>query len=570
MHVATTRRRHGDKEYTSHLLRQTYREGGKVRHRTLANLSYLPDELIEVLRRGLRGEAVGLGSTAPVEVMSSTPHGHVAAVMGLAKALGLPDMLGPPGEQRDLALALIVARVIRPGSKAASARWWSRTTLAEDLGLQRAGPDECYEAMDWLVSRQGDIEAGLAGQHLVEGGLVYYDVSSSYLDGHHCELAARGYPRDPAGKGRYQIVYGLICDPEGRPVAIRAHRGNTADPSTLKDATDAIKDQFSLNKVVLVGDRGMITQARIEAIKALGDMDWITALRAPAIKDLVARQGFQPSLFDETNLVEIAHPDYPGERLVACRNPALGAERARKRSELLDATEADLAKVVSSIQARRLRRADKIGIRVGRILGRHKMAKHFDIDISEGALRYERKHEAISAEAALDGIYIIRTSVSSEVLSAPEVVAAYKALAQVEQAFRSLKTVDLELRPIHHRLADRVRAHLLICMLAYYLTWHLRRAWAPLTFTDEQAPTRTDPVAKAARSKSAATKASTGRTKDGLLAHSYGEILEILGELPRNVVKVADAAEVEVLTSPNTIQRRAFELLGLSIPQHCV
>lgn len=570
MHVATIRRRHGDKEYTSHLLRQTYRQGAKVRHRTLANLSYLPDELIEVVRRGLRGEAVGQVGHEAVEVISSVPHGHVAAVTGLAKTLGLDELLGSACEERDLALALVVARVIRPGSKAASARWVSRTTLAPDLGIQGAGPDECYEAMDWLVSRQDHIEAALAGRHLKEGGLVYYDVSSSYVDGHHCELAARGYPRDPAGKGRYQIVYGLICDPEGRPVGIRAHRGNTADPSTLKDATDAIKVNFSLDKVVLVGDRGMITQARIEALKELGGMDWITALRAPAIKDLVATGAFQPSLFDEANLAEFAHPDYPKERLVACRNPALGAERARKRAELLDATEADLAKVVASIEARRLRKADKIGIRVGRILGRHKMAKHFSIHICEGALRYERKHEAISAEAALDGIYIIRTSVGSEVASAAEVVGAYKDLAHVEQAFRSLKTVDLELRPIHHRLDRRVRAHLLICMLAYYLTWHLRRAWAPLTYTDEEPPSRTDPVAKAARSASATTKASTGRTADDLPAHSYGEILEILGELPRNLVKVAGTAEAEVITSPNTIQRRAFELLGLSIPLRCM
>ncbi len=570
MHVATIKRRHGEREYHTHLLRQTYRQAGKVRHRTLANLAYLPDEVIELVRRALSGEPVGVGAAAAVEVVSSAAHGHVAAVARYAQTLGFPELLGPPGRLRDLAFALIIARVIRPGSKAASARWWQRTTLGADLGVGGADPDDCYEAMDWLVERQDHIEAVLASRHLTEDGLVYYDVSSSYLEGRHCQLAARGYPRDHAGKGKAQIVYGLICDPEGRPVAVRAHPGNTADPATLSAAVETIKQRFGIATVVLVGDRGMITQARVEALKETGGIEWITALRAPQIKALAAGGAVQLTLFDEGNLAEITHPDYPGERLVVCRNPALGAERARKRSELLDATEAALAKVAATVGAGRLRRPEKIGIRVGRVLNRYKMSKHFAIEIADGSLRYERKQAAIDTEAASDGIYVIRTSVDSERLSAPQVVSAYKDLAQVEQAFRSLKTVDLEVRPVHHRLARRVRAHLLVCLLAYYLTWHLRQTWAPLTYTDEEPPARPDPVAKAQRSPAAATKARKGRTTDGLVAHSYREIIDILGGLPRNVVAVGGAAQVEVLTTPNQIQRRAFELLGMPIPQRCM
>jgi hypothetical protein len=570
MHVATIRRRHGEREYTTHLLRQTYREGGKVRHRTLANLSYLPPELIELVRRGLRGEVVATVPAGAVKVVSSAPHGHVAAVAAVARAVGLPELLGPPGRRRDLALALVVARVCRPGSKAATSRWWGRTTLAADLGITGADADDCYAAMDWLLDRQDAIEAGLAARHLGEGSLVYYDVSSSYLEGRHCELGSLGYPRDPGGRGRQQVVYGLICDRAGRPVGVRAHPGNTADPSTVAEVVEAIKHRFSLATVVLVGDRGMITASRIEALREAGGIDWITALRAPAIKKLVAAEGFQPSLFDHQDLAEITHPDYPGERLVACRNPALGAERARKREELLAATEAALARVAAQVQAGRLRRPEKIGVRVGRVLNRHKMGKHFAIEINEGSLRYERRTEAISAEAALDGIYVVRTSVGSSSLAAAEVVAAYKDLAHVEAAFRSIKSVDLEVRPVHHRLADRVRAHLLICMLAYYLTWHLRRAWAPITFADDQPPARTDPVAKAQRSGAAAAKAARGRSPEGLVVHSFGEIIDILGELPRNVVRIAGGPEIEVLTTPNPIQRRAFELLDVPIPQRCM
>ncbi len=524
----------------------------------------------EVVRRALRGEAVAGGAAAPVEVLASRPHGHVAAVAGYARALGFPELLGPPGRKRDLALALIVSRVIRPRSKAASSRWWARTTLGPDLGIDRADADDCYAAMDWLLERQGAIEATLAARHLGEGSRVYYDVSSSYLEGRCCELGSRGYPRDPGGKGKLQIVYGLVCDPQGRPIAVRAHPGNTADPSTLHAATQAIKDTFSVSSLILVGDRGMITEARIGVLREAGGIDWITALRAPAIKGLVDKGAIQPSLFDQVNLAEITHEDYPGERLVVCRNPLLGTERSRKRGELLEATEAALDKVRASVEARRLRRPDKIGIRVGRILNRHKMGKHFSVEIGEGSFRFERKQGSIEAEAALDGIYVVRTSVTSDQLPAAEVVSAYKDLAHVEQAFRSIKTVDLKVRPVHHRLADRVRAHLLVCMLAYYIAWHMKRAWAPLTFKDEDPPPRSDPVAKAGRSAAATAKAQKSRTPDGLAVHSFGEIIEILGELPRNVVRVAGAAEVEVLTTPNDIQRRALELLGVSLSLRCL
>lgn len=582
MHVATIKRRHGEREYVSHLLRQTYRQGGKVRHRTLGNLSHLPLEVIELVRGALRGEApggAGPGAGGPagesgvgagaIEVSRSLPHGHLAAITGVAHRLGFPELLGPASRERDLACALICARVARPGSKAATARWWAHTTLGVDLGLERASPDDCYRAMDWLLARQGAIEAELAGRHLGEGGLVYYDLSGSYLEGRRCPLAARGYSRD-GKRAKAQIVYGLLCDPEGRPVAVRAHPGNTADPATLGEAVEDLRGRFGLERVVVVGDRGMITSARIRALKGRGGVDWITALRAPEIKALAGAGAIQLSLFDEANLAEISSPDYPGERLVVCRNPALGAERARKRAELLAATEADLLRLQAQVEAGRLKDPAKIGLRAGRVADRFKMAKHFTLLIGEGRFSYARKTEQIAAEGALDGLYVIRTSLSAERLGAAAVVGAYKDLARVERAFRSLKSVDLEVRPVHHHLSERVRAHLLLCTLAYYLTWHLRRALAPLTFTDEQPPERADPVARAERSEAARAKASRGRTADGLVAHGFGELLDILGTLTRNTLRLPGAGEVEVMATPNPIQRRAFELLGFPIPQRLV
>lgn len=567
MHVVTTRRHYKGRTYETHLLRRSFREGGKVRNETLANLSHLPAEVIELVRRSLRGERFVAGADA-FDIDRSLPHGHVAAVWAMASSLSLPALLGPPCRERDLAMALIVQRVIEPASKLATTRAWSDTTLGADLSVAGASTDEVYAAMDWLYERQDRIEAALAKRHLAPGGLVLYDLSSSYVEGRCCELAARGYSRD-GKKGKGQIEYALVTDVEGRPVAIEVFPGNTADPTAFVAGARKVKERFGLNDVVLVGDRGMITSARIDALKEVGGLGWISALRAPAIQALAAEGGpLQLSLFDEANLAEIAHPDYPGERLVACRNPALATERARKRQDLLSATEAELDKVAVSVEAGRLRDPAKIGVRVGRVVNRYKVAKHFSLDIGEGRLTYIRDDQAIAQEAALDGIYVIRTSVSEEAMSAPEVVEAYKALAHVEAAFRSLKSVDLELRPIHHRRADRVRAHALVCMLAEHLVWHLRKAWAPLTFTDEERPAREDPVAKAQRSQAATTKASRRRTADGEAAHSFASLLSHLATLTRDTISFhdPDGVTVEKLATPTPTQRRAFELISSPVP----
>lgn len=567
VHVTTTRRHYKGKTYETTLLRRSYREGGKVKNETLANLSHLPEALIEVIRRSLRGEAFVAAPDA-FEITRSLPHGHVAAVSAMAKTLGVPALLGPPSRERDLALALVLSRVCRPGSKLATTRWWADTTLGVDLGVADASTDEVYSAMDWLLARQDGIEAALAARHLAPGGLVLYDLSGSYVEGRHCSLAARGYSRDRK-RGKLQITYGLVTDREGRPLAIEVFPGNTADPTTFSAAASKVRERFGLSDVVMVGDRGMITSARIDALKETGGLGWVTALRAPAVQALAADDGpLQLGLFDEANLAEIAHPDYPGERLVACRNPALATERARKREALLAATEAELNKVVAAVAARRLKDPAKIGVRVGRVVNRYKMAKHFSLDIGEGRFAHARDEEAIGVEAALDGIYVIRTSVGPEAMSAPEVVEAYKALCHVEAAFRSLKSVDLELRPIHHRLEDRVRAHALVCMLAEYVVWHLRRAWAPLTFTDEEAPARDDIVAPARRSKGAQAKASTRRSAEGDPAHSFATLLDHLGTLARDDIVFADPPGVSVqkLTNATPVQRRAFELIGSPVP----
>lgn len=566
MHVATTRRHYKDKVYETHLLRRSFRDDqGRPRNETLANLSHLPVETIEVIRRSLKGESfVPAGEAFTIE--RSLPHGHVAAVAAMAKGLGLAKLVGPSCRERDVALALVVARVCRPGSKLATTRWWADTTLAVDLDLGGVSTDEVYAAMDWLVGQQASIERGLASRHLSDGGLVYYDLSSSYVEGRHCELAALGYSRD-GKRAKPQISYGLTCDPEGRPVAVEVFSGNTADPAAFNSAAEAVRDRFGLDRVVMVGDRGMITSARIRMLQELGGIDWITALRAPAVRKLAESGDLQLSLFDEANLAEIIHPDYPDERLVACRNPALAGERARKRHELLAATETELGKVAAAVAAGRLKDPAKIGMRVGRVVNRYKMAKHFELDISEGQFTYRRLWDRIDQEAALDGIYIIRTSLPTERLDSAQTVTAYKNLANVERNFRSLKTVDLELRPIHHRLADRVRAHVLICMLAAYLVWHLRQAWAPLCFTDEQPPQRHDPVAPAQRSPQALTKASTQRTTTGHPAHNLATLLDHLATLTGNQIRFTGTTiTIHKLAEPTPLQQKAFELLNKPIP----
>ena len=568
MHVATTRRHYKDKVYETTLLRRSYRDGGKVKTETLGNLSHLPAETIALIRESLAGKT-HVEAGADWEIERSLPHGHVAAVWAMARKLGLAELLGPACAERDLALALVVARVVRPGSKLATTRWWQTTTLAADLGVAGASTDDVYGAMDWLGGRQASIEAALARRHLTPGGRVLYDLSSSWMEGHCCPLAARGHSRD--GKaGKAQIEYGLTCDPAGRPVAVEVFAGNTADPTAFISAAAAVKERFGLKDVVMVGDRGMITTARIEALKAIGGLGWITSLRAPAIRLLAEAGSLQMSLFDEANLAEITeHPDYPGERLVACRNPALAIERARKRDELLAATEADLAKIgaATTRDRRPLRGQDKIALRVGKIVNAHKMAKHFEVTITDTSLAIARNHEAIAAEAALDGIYVVRASAAhTATLDGPAVVEAYKDLKFNEAGFRSLKAIDLDLRPIHHHTEARVRAHVFICMLALYVVWHLRRAWAPLCFTDEHKPERADPVAPARRSAGAFAKISVQHHDDGQPIHSFATLLDELATLTRNTIVFTGGARITKLAVPTPLQRRAFELIGAPIP----
>jgi hypothetical protein len=567
MHIAKVVRKYKDREYVSWLLRRSFREAGKVHHETLANLSALPPAGIEALRAVLAGETL-VGAGQAVEVERSLAHGHVAAVWAMAEKLGLARLVGPACAERDLALALVVARAVRPASKLATTRWWQGTTLAEDLGVAQASTDEVYAAMDWLVGRQGGIEASLARRHLVPGGRVLYDLSSSWVEGHCCPLAARGYSRD--GKvGKEQIEYGLTCDPEGRPIAIEVFAGNTADPAAFISAAQAVRERFGLADVVMVGDRGMITSARIEALRSVGGLGWVSSLRAPAIQALAESGALQMSLFDEVNLAEITHPAYPGERLVACRNPALATERARKRAELLGATEADLAVIKAAVGRDRqpLRGKDNIALRVGKVINRHKVAKHFSLSITDDSFGFSRKEDQISAEAALDGVYVVRASSAHTAgMDAAGVVEAYKDLKFNEAGFRSLKTVDLDIRPIYHYTEDRVRAHALICMLALYLVWHLRRAWAPLCFTDEEPPARTDPVAPAVRSAQALAKASRKRRGDGGPVHSYATLLDELASLTRNTLVFAGGARLTKLAAPTPLQHRAFELIGTPVP----
>lgn len=557
------------------LLRESYRAGGKVRTRTLANLSRWPEAKIEALRRVLKDEAV----VAPPERLAierSLPHGHVAAVLGLARKLGL-DRLVPRRPERlaTLALALVVARVLEPAAKLATARQLSEPSAAHSLGavlgLGAVDEDELYRALDLLGGAQAKIEATLARRHLANGCLVLYDLTSSWLEGRCCELARFGYSRD-GQRAKLQIVFGLLCTAEGCPIAIEVFEGDTADPATLAAQVAKLKERFKLGRVVLVGDRGMITAARIAQDLKPAGLDWITALRAPAIQALAAEGGpLQLSLFDQRDLAEITSPDYPGERLVVCRNPDLAAERARKRAALLAATEQDLAKIVAATRRARapLRGRAQIALKVGAVLGRRKMAKHFGLTITDDALTFARDDAAIAREAALDGFYVVRTSVPADALDAPAAVLAYKSLAQVERAFRALKTVDLEVRPIHHRRAGRVRAHVFLCLLAYYVQWHLRRALAPLLFDDHDraaaAAARPSPVAAARVSPAAAAKAQTRRTDAGQPVHSWRTLLADLATLTRNTVRLGDAPPIIMLARPTPLQADVFHRLGLAL-----
>jgi hypothetical protein len=555
------------------LLRESYRDGGKVKNRTLKNLSDWPPERIELLRAVLRGDRL-----APVgeglEIVRALPHGHVLAALGTARRIKLDRLLPRALERRPkLALALIVARLIEPASKLATTRALDETTalssLGATLGLGRVTAKEVYATLDWLGASQAAIEDGLARGHLSDGTLLLYDVTSTYLEGRCCELARLGYSRD-GRRDKLQIVIGLLCATDGCPIAVEVFEGNTGDPTTLTSQIDKLKRRFGLSRVVLIGDRGMITSARIEeALKPAG-LDWLTALRAPAIQALAGETGpLQLSLFDERDLAEIESPHYPGERLIVCKNPALAAERARKRGELLDATEQDLARIQARVRRERqpLRGADRIGLVVGAVLGRRKVAKHFQITITDHDLSFVRDHAQIVAEAALDGIYVLRTNVPAESLSTAQAVTAYKSLARLERAFRSLKTVDLEVRPVFHWAAPRVRAHVFLCMLAYHLEWHLRQALAPMLFDDHDRAAgealRASPVAKAEPSPAARRKAKTKQTEDGLPVHSFRSLLADLATLTRNTVRFGRAATFPVLATPTEIQRRALELLGV-------
>jgi transposase len=563
MHVSTTERRVGENVYKATLLRRSYREGGKVKKETLANLSHLPAEAIDAIRRVLRGETL-MSVDDAFEIERSLPAGHVNAVLAMASRLGLPRLLDPRASRaRDLCMAMIVARVIKPSSKLGATRVLAATTLGDELGVTGADEDELYGAMDWLLERQDRVEDRLARRHLRDREMVLYDVSSSYFEGRSCPLARLGYSRD-GKRGLPQIIYGLVCDRAGRPVAVEVFSGEQHDSQTLPSQIAKLKGRFGLDRVVVVADRGMVTEANLELMRGHGGVDWITALKAPTIKKLVRSGTFQPSLFDAQNLAQITEaPEFPGERLVVCRNPLVAAERARKRQELLAATETDLAQIAGRVANGTLTGADQIGLAVGPALKRYRMKKHFQVTITDTTFTYERKAEQITSEAALDGFYILRTTLTEQTLAAEDVVRAYKNLEQAERAFGSFKGPDLQIRPINHHLEDRVRSHVLICMLAYYLTWHLKAAWKPLTFTDEQRPINTDPVAKAERSQAAQHKARTKRTSTGQTAHSYRSLLAELATQTRNTTRLAgQTATFEKLTTPTALQAHAHQLVA--------
>ena len=555
------------------LLRESWREGRKSRKRTLANLSHWPPARVDLLRRVLKGETLVSPSEA-LRISRSLPHGHVAAVLGALRRLGVENILcRTRSRQRDLVVAMILARVLDPRSKLATARGFGQQTASSSLGeileLSTADEDDLYEAMDWLLPRQQRIENALAKRHLGEASLVLYDLTSTYFEGRKCPLARFGHSRDER-PGNLQIVFGVLTNAAGCPVAVEVFEGNTGDPATVAAQVNKLRERFALKRLVLVGDRGMLTSARIrEDLAPVAGIDWITALKSAQVQKLVSDQALQLSLFDERDLAEITHPDYPGERLIACRNPLLADERTRKRQELLAATEKKLDKIVAATERNRrpLRGEKQIALKVGKVLGRSKMAKHFQLRIEEDRFSYERDQANIDREAALDGIYVIRTSVGAEELSSEDTVGRYKNLAVVERAFRSLKSVDLKVRPIHHHLAGRVRAHVFLCMLAYYVEWHMRRALAPVLFDDEDREAaqaqRDSVVAPAQRSAKAQRKAMRKRTDDGLPVHSFQTLLADLGTISKNHVQMGDQ-NFQMITTPTEIQQRAFDLLQVS------
>jgi transposase len=567
-HVVTTTRKYKDQVYRTHLLRRSYREGGAVKNETLGNLSHLPDELIEIIRRSLQGETF-VPLAQAFEITRSRPHGHVHALALAMQRLGFASLIASkPGHERDLVLAMVASRIIEPHTKLATTRWWHTTTLAEDFGVADASEDDLYAAMDWLLAHQDAIQKKLAARHLSEGALVLYDLSSSYFEGSTCPLAKHGYSRD--GKpGLLQVNYGLLTDARGCPVAVSVHEGNTSDSKTFMPEVRRMREQFGVQHMVMVGDRGMVSQKAIDEMRETDGIGWITALKSVSIRALLEQGQLQMDLFDERNLLELSSPDYPGERLLACRNDTLARLRAHKREDLLAATEKLLQAIKQRVEAAKskLRDADAIGVRVGKVVNKYKVAKHFELTIAQASFTFARKQASIDAEAALDGLYIIRTSVPAEQMDAPQCVRSYKALANVERAFRSLKTIDLKVRPIHHRLADRVRAHILLCMLAYYVEWHLREAWRELMFADTEQHLKAtrDPVAPAERSVSAQAKAATHTLADGTAAHSFATLMAELATLVRNTCRAPnagpDAPSFELITTASALHQRAFALV---------
>jgi len=564
MHIDAVPNRNARPTY---LLRESFRQGKSVRKRTLANLSALSDTQIAAIRRVLRGEDLCPPSSL-FEVAASRPCGHVQAVAVAMRQLGMERLLAArPSSERERVLAMIAARIVSPNTKLATSRQWHSTTLAEDFGVTEADEDDLYGAMDWLLAHQDAIQKKLAARHLREGGLVLYDLSSSYFEGLTCPLAKLGYNRD-GKKGLLQVNYGLLTDARGCPVAVSVYAGNVTDSQTFLPEVERLRTNFGIERMVVVGDRGMISAKAIAELRQDGGVDWITALKSVSIRGLLEQGQLQLGLFDERNLIEIDSPDYPGERLVACRNPELAKLRAHKREDLLACTERNLEKVRDRVQAGRLKGQDQIGVAVGRVINQYQVAKHFALTIADDTLHWSRNTASIRAEAALDGIYIIRTSLPGERMDAPDCVRSYKALANVERAFRSLKTIDLKVRPIHHRTADRVRAHILLCMLAYYVEWHMREAWRELMFadTDQQAKTARDPVAPAKRSAAALVKVANHQLEDGTTVHSFRTLLDALSGIVRNTCRAPGAAATEpnfaVVTTANAQQRRALDLIA--------
>src|SRR5579859_7745413 len=566
VHVVTTRRTYKGRVYETHLLRRSYREGDRVKNETLGNLSHLPAPVIDLVRRALRGETF-VPVAERVEVLGSRPHGHVQAVRLAMQRLGIESLVGTrPSPERDRISALIAARVLAPHTKLATTRWWHTSTLAEEYGVLETDETDLYAAMDWVLERQGAIEKKLAARHFSEGALALYDLSSSYFEGQCCPLAKIGYSRD-GKRNTPQVNYGLLTTRAGCPVAISVYEGNTADASTLMPQVTQLREQFGLERLVLVGDRGMISHKAIDTLRSLDGLAWITALKSSQIRALVQGGELQLGLFDERNLFEFAHPDFPGERLVACRNVDLGRLRSHKREALLEATEKELEKVRARIENGSLAGRDKIGVRVGKVVNKYKVGKHFALTIEETGFEFKRLESQIGAEAALDGLYVIRTSVPKKQMASAEAVRSYKALAEVERAFRSMKTIDLHIRPIHHRLEERVRAHIFLCMLAYYVEWHMREAWRELMFADEDLERKKhrDPVAAAERSEAALDKVATRKLKNGSPVHSFRTLLEELSTIVRNTCEARvgqrSGSSFQMTTMPNPAQQRAMQLL---------